>query len=108
MHWARIKLVGRCHVPSISDAEIASMSATSCSPASNGCDGAGKPCSWPTTIRCVSACLYALASGELPAARSHVLGTGGMVRHVQTYDAPVEIVGTEVGLLHPLQKLAPT
>jgi quinolinate synthase len=52
--------------------------------------------------------MYALASGELPAARSHILGTGGMVRHVQTCDAPVEIVGTEVGMLHRLRKLAPT
>ena len=32
--------------------------------------------------------LYALASGESPAARSHVLGTGGMVRDMQTCDAP--------------------
>ena len=31
---------------------------------------------------CVSACMHAIAAGELLAARSHVFGTGGMVRHV--------------------------
>jgi len=56
---------------------------------------------------CVGACLDALASGDLPLERMKILGTGGMVRHVKTCTAPVDIIGTEVGLLHRLQKLVP-
>lgn len=56
---------------------------------------------------CVSACMWSLSVGDLPGARTHVLGTGGMVRHARTCRARVDIVGTEVGLLHRLRKEAP-
>jgi quinolinate synthase len=57
---------------------------------------------------CVSACMYALAQGDLPADRTFVLGTGGMVRHVRQAPATrVHIVGTEVGMLHRLRREAP-
>ena len=43
-----------------------------------------------------------------PAGRpNHVLGTGGMVRHARTCNAEVDVIGTEVGLLHRLRKEAP-
>jgi len=56
---------------------------------------------------CVSQCMYALAEGDLPASRTHILGTGGMVRHLGVSEAPVYFVGTEVGMLHRLEKIAP-
>jgi quinolinate synthase len=56
---------------------------------------------------CVSTCLRALSRGDLPADRTHVLGTGGMLRHAQVCDAEIEVIGTEVGLLHRLRKEAP-
>jgi len=52
---------------------------------------------------CVSQCLFAVAEGELPEARTFVLSTGGMVRHARECVAPVDLVGTEVGLLHRLR-----
>jgi quinolinate synthase len=57
---------------------------------------------------CVSQCLWAMARGDLPADRVHVLGTGGMVRHAAGCTAPVDLVGTEVGLLHRLRVENPT
>jgi quinolinate synthase len=56
---------------------------------------------------CVSQCMYALAEGELPAERTFIYGTGGMVKHVRRSPAPVHLVATEVGMLHRLQKEAP-
>jgi len=56
---------------------------------------------------CVSQCLYAVAEGDLPEDRTFVLSTGGMVKHAATCSAPVDLVGTEVGMLHRLRKEAP-
>ncbi len=56
---------------------------------------------------CISTCLWALSAGDIPAEQTHVLGTGGMVRHARTCAAPVDVVGTEVGMLHRLRKEAP-
>lgn len=56
---------------------------------------------------CVSQCMFALAEGELPAERTFIYGTGGMVRHVRQSPAPVHLVATEVGMLHRLKKEAP-
>lgn len=53
---------------------------------------------------CVSQCLWRLAEGDLPADRTLVLSTGGMVRHARECTAPVDLVGTEVGMLHRLHK----
>ena len=57
---------------------------------------------------CVSQCMFALAEGELPRERTFILGTGGMVRHARTCTAPVDLVGTEVGLLHRLRRENPS
>lgn len=56
---------------------------------------------------CVSQCLYALAEGELPADRTLILSTGGMVKHARECKAGRDLVGTEVGLIYRLQKENP-
>ncbi len=56
---------------------------------------------------CVSQCMLALAEGDLPADRTHILSTGGMVRHARGCRAPADLVGTEVGLLYRLRKENP-
>jgi quinolinate synthase len=57
---------------------------------------------------CVSTCLWSLAEGDLPAERTYVLSTGGMVKHARECPAAVDLVGTEVGMLHRLQRENPT
>jgi quinolinate synthase len=52
---------------------------------------------------CVSQCLYALGEGDLPADRTSVLSTGGMVRHARGCQGGPDFVGTEVGLLYRLR-----
>lgn len=56
---------------------------------------------------CVSQCMLAVEEGRFPRARTHVLSTGGMVQHARTCRSDVELVGTEVGLLHRLRKENP-
>ena len=56
---------------------------------------------------CASQCLWRLSIGDLPAGRTEVLSTSGMVRHAGACDAPVDLVGTEVGMLHRLRKENP-
>jgi quinolinate synthase len=56
---------------------------------------------------CISQCLFAVSEGELPADRTFVLSTGGMVAHARTCQAPVDLVGTEVGMLHRLRQENP-
>jgi quinolinate synthase len=56
---------------------------------------------------CVSQCMLALAEGDLPADRTHILSTGGMVRHARACRARADLVGTEVGLLYRLRKENP-
>jgi quinolinate synthase len=48
-----------------------------------------------------------LAEGELPAERTYILSTGGMVRHAKECTRGKDLIGTEVGLLHRLRKEAP-
>jgi quinolinate synthase len=56
---------------------------------------------------CVGQCLLALADGDLPADRTFIVGTGGMVARARESHAPVTLVGTEIGMLHRLRKEAP-
>jgi len=51
--------------------------------------------------------MYALAEGDLPADRTHILSTGGMVRYARSCQAGADLVGTEVGLLYRLRKENP-
>jgi quinolinate synthase len=56
---------------------------------------------------CVSQCMFALSEGDLPAERTFILGTSGMVRHLGETSAETIYVGTEVGMIHRLQKVSP-
>ena len=56
---------------------------------------------------CASQALYLQSTGDLPADRTFMLGTGGMVRRVRESDAPEFIVATETGMLHRLRKENP-
>jgi quinolinate synthase len=57
---------------------------------------------------CSSQCMYLLSTGDLPADRTFVMGTGGMVRRARESDASEFIVATETGMLHRLRKENPT
>jgi quinolinate synthase len=56
---------------------------------------------------CSSQCMYLISTGDLPADRSFVLGTGGMVARARESDAREFIVATETGMLHRLRKENP-
>jgi quinolinate synthase len=56
---------------------------------------------------CSSQCMYLLSTGDLPADRTFVLGTGGMVRRMRESDADRFIIATETGMLHRLHKENP-
>jgi quinolinate synthase len=57
---------------------------------------------------CSSQCMYLLSTGDLPADRTFVLGTGGMVRRARESTAKEFIVATETGMLHRLRKENPS
>ncbi len=56
---------------------------------------------------CSSQCMYLLSTGDLPADRTFVLGTGGMVERARTSNAKEFIVATETGMMHRLRKENP-
>ena len=56
---------------------------------------------------CSSQCMYLLATGDLPADRTFVLGTGGMVRRMRESEAEEFIIATETGMLHRLRQENP-
>ncbi len=56
---------------------------------------------------CSSQCMYLLSTGDLPADRTFVLGTGGMVRRMEESTAKEFIIATETGMLHRLRKEKP-
>ncbi|MFA0753563.1 MAG: hypothetical protein IMHGJWDQ_001340 [Candidatus Fervidibacter sp.] len=56
---------------------------------------------------CISQCMYALAEGDLPADRTFIYSTSGMVRHARNSPTPTHLVATEVGILHRMCKEAP-
>jgi quinolinate synthase len=57
---------------------------------------------------CASAALYLAGEGVLPAERTHILSTGGMVRGADGAQGGKFIVATETGIIHKLRKLNPT
>jgi quinolinate synthase len=57
---------------------------------------------------CASAALYLASEGELPAERTHILSTGGMIRHGAQQEGGRFIVATETGILHRLRRDNPT
>jgi quinolinate synthase len=56
---------------------------------------------------CASQALYLVSSGDIPADRTHLLGTGGMIRRSHETSAKQIVVATETGLLHRLRKENP-
>lgn len=56
---------------------------------------------------CSSQCVYLLSTGDLPADRTFLLGTGGMVRRMRQSPAKEFIVATETGMLHRLHRENP-
>lgn len=57
---------------------------------------------------CVTSCMARVADGTLPSERTFFLSTEGMMRHLDQSRANEFAVGTEVGMLHRLRKMAPT
>jgi quinolinate synthase len=55
---------------------------------------------------CTTTALYLTSTGDLPADRTRVLSTGGMVEYAKSTKAPRVLVATETGILHQLRQLA--
>jgi quinolinate synthase len=53
---------------------------------------------------CSTAAMYLLSEGELPADRTKILSTGGMVKESKLSSATKYLVATETGILHQLRK----
>ncbi|MDQ6695621.1 MAG: quinolinate synthase NadA [Chloroflexota bacterium] len=56
---------------------------------------------------CTSRFVWAAERGALPADRTHVLSTEGMVRHAASSSLTTHVIATETGLLHRLQRENP-
>ena len=56
---------------------------------------------------CSTSVMEYVASGDVDAERTHMLSTGGMLRHARESDAESFIVATETGMLHPLEQENP-
>jgi quinolinate synthase len=56
---------------------------------------------------CASSCMYWAASGDVDAARTHVLSTEGMVEHARSSPNREFVIATETGILHRLRKEVP-
>ena len=55
---------------------------------------------------CTTTALYLTSTGDLPADRTKVLSTGGMVDYAKSTKSRRVLVATETGILHQLKKLA--
>jgi quinolinate synthase len=53
---------------------------------------------------CSTAAIYLLSEGELPAGRTKILSTGGMVNESKASSAKKFLVATETGILHQLRR----
>src|SRR5215469_9000067 len=56
---------------------------------------------------CGTSALWQTGTGDLPAERTQVLSTGGMLDAARTTRAPAVLVATETGMLHQLRKANP-
>lgn len=56
---------------------------------------------------CSTAAMYLLSDGALPADRTKILSTGGMVKESRVSSAKKFLVATETGILHQLRKANP-
>jgi quinolinate synthase len=56
---------------------------------------------------CATPALWQAGTGDLPAGRTRVLSTGGMLAAARTTTAPAVLVATETGMLHQLRQANP-
>ncbi|MBI4991071.1 quinolinate synthase NadA [Candidatus Gottesmanbacteria bacterium] len=56
---------------------------------------------------CVSSCMHYLASGDIPANKTRILSTGGMIKHARKSPSKEFVVATETGILYRLKKENP-
>jgi quinolinate synthase len=56
---------------------------------------------------CSTAALWQAGTGDLPAGRTRVLSTSGMLEAARTTTAPAVLVATETGMLHQLRRANP-
>ncbi|MFZ5852331.1 MAG: quinolinate synthase NadA [Actinomycetota bacterium] len=56
---------------------------------------------------CATSALWMVSAGDLPAARTHVLSTGGMLEAARRTTAGRVLVATETGMLHQLRQANP-
>jgi quinolinate synthase len=56
---------------------------------------------------CGTSALWQAGTGDLPAERTRVLSTGGMLSAARSVRAPAVLVATETGMLHQLRKANP-
>ena len=56
---------------------------------------------------CSTSALWQAGTGDLPAERTRVLSTGGMLAAARSVRAPAVLVATETGMLHQLRKANP-
>ena len=56
---------------------------------------------------CSTSVMEYVAAGDIDAENTHMLSTGGMLRHARESDADTFIVATETGMLHPLEQENP-
>jgi quinolinate synthase len=56
---------------------------------------------------CSTSVMEYVAAGDVDSGDTHMLSTGGMLRHARESDADEFIVATETGLLHPLEQENP-
>ena len=54
---------------------------------------------------CATSALYLASEGVVPAERTHILSTGGMLEAARTTKARKVLVATETGMLHQLRKV---
>ncbi|EKE13871.1 MAG: hypothetical protein ACD_12C00774G0002 [uncultured bacterium] len=57
---------------------------------------------------CVSNCMHYVANGDIPAEKTHILSTGGMLKHAKNSKKKDFIVATETGIIHQLKKQNPS
>jgi quinolinate synthase len=56
---------------------------------------------------CATSALWMAGTGDLPAERTHILSTGGMLDYARTTSAGQVLVATETGMLHQLRQANP-
>jgi quinolinate synthase len=54
---------------------------------------------------CATSAMWLAGTGDLPAERTHVLSTSGMLEYARTTSASQVLVATEVGMLHQLRQV---